>query len=136
MTRLLVTKEIENELDALDGTQPDLVDAAELLLESLYENLDLLGRLHAPSTYPLHTPVFEVKLFEEAQELKYNLYLLKFQNLDDYLATHRIFLGFNAQRDIYYALAITDRSHAYDTSHDVFRDLCNRYDKYRIPKIA
>lgn len=136
MTILVVTKEIEDELDELDRTQPDLVDAAELLLENLYENLDLLGRLHVPGTYPLHTPVFEVKLFKEAQQHKCNIYLLKFQELDDYLANHRIFLGFNAQRDIYYALAITHREHAYDTNHAAFRGLCNRYDQYRIPKIA
>lgn len=135
MTKLVVTKEIEGELDELDHAQPDLVDAAELLLENLYENLDLLGRLHVPNTYPLSTPIFEVKLFEEAQRRNYNIYLLKFNRLDEYLADHRIFLGFNAQRDIYYALAITHRFHAYDPNHPSFGSLCNRYDQYKIPQI-
>lgn len=136
MTSLVVTKAIEDEIDLLDATQPDLVDAAELLLESLYENLDLLERLHVPSTHPLHTPVFEVKQFAEALELGYNIYILKFQNLNGYLTDHRIFLGFNAQRDIYYALAITDRDHSYDTSHASFGSLVTRYEQYRIPKVA
>lgn len=136
MTKLVVTREIEEELDVLYGVQPDLADAAEVLLENLYDNLDLLGRLHVPSTHPLHTPIFEVKLFVEAHQGAYNIYILKFADLDGYPADHRIFLGFNAQRDIYYALAITHRAHAYDTSHPAYRQLLNRYEQYAIPKFA
>jgi hypothetical protein len=84
MVKLVVTKEYEDELDVLDRTQPDLVDAAELLVESLYEHSVLLDHLHDPSTYPLHTPVFEVKRFEEAMRLGYNVFILKFKDLDGF----------------------------------------------------
>ena len=137
MTKLVVTKEIEEEIDRLYEVQPDLADAVEVLLESLYEDLDLLERLHSPDTYPLHTPFFEVKIFIEARDNGYNIYFLKFKDLDNHgIIGYRIFLGFNAQRDIYYALALTDRDHAYDTSHHAYRNLCARYEQYRIPKIS
>lgn len=137
MIKLVVTKEIEDEIDLLYEVQPDFADAVEVLLESLYEDLDLLERLHSPDTYPLHTPFFEVKIFIEARNNGYNIYFLKFKDLDGHgIIKYRIFLGFNAQRDIYYALALTDRNHAYDTSHSAYRDLCTRYEQYRIPKIS
>ena len=136
MVRLVVTKEYEDELDVLDRIQPDLVDAAELLVESLYEDPVLLDHLHDPSSYPLHTPVFEIKRFEEAMRLGYNVFILKFKNLDGFPIDHRIFLGFNPQSDIFYVLAITDRDYSYDTNHPSFRDLGTRYDKYRLPQIT
>lgn len=136
MTRLRITKEIEDEIDALYLVQPDVADAAEVLLRNLYENLDLLGHLHEPSTYPLHTPVFEVKLFVEAQQSGYNIYSLKFKDLNGFLADHRMFLGFDAQHDIYYALALTHRSIAYDTNHDSYRQMLARYEQRAIPKIS
>lgn len=136
MTKLVVTKEIENEIDLLYEVQPDFADAVEILLESLYEDLDLLERLHSPDTYPLHTPFFEVKIFIEARDNGYNIYFLKFKDLDGHgVIGYRIFLGFNAQRDIYYALALTNRKHAYDTSQPAYRYLCHRYEQYGIPKI-
>jgi hypothetical protein len=136
MTRLRITKEIEDEIDALYLVQPDVADAAEVLLRNLYENLDLLGHLHEPSTYPLHTPAFEVKLFVEAQQSGYNIYSLKFKDLNGFLADHRMFLGFDAQHDIYYALALTHRSIAYDTNHDAYRQMLARYEQRAIPKIS
>lgn len=135
MTKLVITMEVEVDIDALYPVQPDVADAAEVLLKNLYENLDLLGHLHEPSTYPLQTPVFEVKLFVEAQKAGYNIYSLKFQDLNGFLADHRMFLGFNAQHDIYYALALTHRSIAYDTSHAAFGQMLARYEQRAIPKI-
>lgn len=136
MPRIVVTQDFDDEMDALDSTQPDVVDAAELLLESLDENRDLLERLHQPNTYPLHTPVFEVKRFGTAQKAGYNIFILKFQDLGGHLADHRILLGFHAQRDTFYALAITDRDYSYDHHHDAYRNLLHRYEKCGIPKYA
>ncbi|MDB5937937.1 MAG: hypothetical protein JWP77_301 [Polaromonas sp.] len=137
MTKLVVTKEIESEIDLLYESHPDFADAVEVLLESLYEDLDLLERLHTPTTYPFHAPFFEVKIFIEASGKGYNIYSLKFKDLHGHSNIgYRIFLGFNAQRDIYYALALTHRSYAYDTNHPAYRDLCHRYEQYRIPKIT
>lgn len=135
MSRLIIALEVEIEIDALYPLQPDVADSAEVLLRNLYENLDLLGHLHEPSTYPLQTPVFEVKIFIEAHKAGYNIYSLKFQDLNGYPADHRMFLGFNAQHDIYYALALTHRSIAYDTSHAAFRQMLYRYEQRAIPKI-
>lgn len=135
MTKLVITREVEVDIDALYPVQPDVADAAEMLLKNLYENLDLLLHLHEPSSYPLQTPVFEVKLFVEAQKAGYNIYSLKFQELNGFLADHRMFLGFNAQHDIYYALALTHRSIAYDTNHAAFGQMLARYEQRAIPKI-
>ena len=137
MTKLVITKEIEQDIDRLYLVQPDHADAAEVLLELLYEELDLLDFLHRPNTYPLHTPSFEVKIFRDAKDDGYNIYTLKFKDLNGYqVVGYRIFLGFNAQHDIYYALALTERAFAYDTDHPAYGDLCNRYEQCRIPKIA
>lgn len=136
MPRIVVTQDFDDEMDALDSTQPDVVDAAELLLESLYENRDLLERLLPPATHPLHTPAFEVKRFGTAQKAGYNIFILKFQDLDGHLADHRILLGYHGQRDTYYALAITDRDYSYDHHHDAYRNLLHRYEKCGIPKYA
>ena len=136
MTTLIVTKELEDELDVLQDEQPNLSDAAWLLLTALYENKDLLDHLHVPSTHPFHSPVFEVKLFSEAHQDGFNIYILKFKDLNDIPKDHRIFLGFNAQRDIYYGLAITDREYSYLTEHWAYRDLLARYEKCQIPKYA
>lgn len=136
MPRIVVTQDFDDEMDALDGTQPDVVDAAELLLESLDENRDLLERLHQPTTYPLHTPAFEVKRFGMAQKAGYNIFILKFQDLDGFATNHRILLGYHAQRDTYYVLAITDRDYSYDHHHDAYGNLLNRYEKCGIPKYA
>jgi hypothetical protein len=135
MTKLVITKDIEDDIDLLYETQPEVADVVEVLLESLYDDLDLLQSLHTPTTYPLHTPFFEVKIFAEALSNGYNIYFLKFKDLHDHaIIGYRLFLGFNAQRDIYYALALTDRAIAYDTHHPAYGDLCRRYDQCRIPK--
>lgn len=136
MPRIVVTQDFDDDMDALDGTQPDLVDAAEVLLESLYENRDLLERLHQPTTYPLHTPAFEVKRFAMAQKTGYNIFILKFQDLDGFATNHRILIGYHAQRDTYYVLAITDRDYSYDHHHDAYGNLLHRYEKCGIPKYA
>lgn len=136
MTTLIVTIEIEKEIDLLYAEQPDVADDIEILLENLFYDSDLLEQLHKPSTYHFHTPVFEVKIFTQAIKDSFNIYILKFQDLNGYLVNYRIFLGFNAQRDTYYALALTHRSYSYDTNHEAYRDLCYRYEQYGIPKIC
>lgn len=136
MTKLILTKELVEEIDTLYEAHPDFADAVEVLLENLYDNLDLLGRLHSPDTYPLHTPSFEVKIFKDAHADGYNIYSLKFKDLNGYANIgYRLFFGFNAQRDIYYALALTNRAFAYDPDHDSYGELCRRYEQCRIPKI-
>ena len=133
MTQIVITKEFEDELDVLDSTQPDVVDAAELLIENLYDDKDLLEVLYKPQVHHFETPVFEVKGFVAAQQLGYNIYTLKFKDLEGFQTDHRIFLGFHAQKDIFYVLAITPRSYCYDTKHTAFSDLVARYQQCSIP---
>lgn len=132
---IIVTKYLEDELDALDETDPDAVDAAEVLLEELYDNRHLLGKLHSPNSYPLHTPAFEIKYFEIAFQAGYRIYVLKFKDLNNRLPPYRIFLGYNTEADRYYALAITHRQHCYAPTHPAYGDLLNRYEQCRIPCI-
>lgn len=137
MTRLVITDEYEADVDRLYLTDANAADAVEILLQLLYEDLDLLGSLHNPDTYPFETPAFEVKNFIYAQQHGYLIFTLKFKDLNGFkVVSYRLFLGFNAQQDFYYALALTDRAFAYDPNHHAYGDLCNRYDKYRIPKIS
>jgi hypothetical protein len=133
MPSLILTPEIMEEIERLQTTDLEAAAAALLLLESLLDDPDLLEDLCVPENHYLHCPPFEVKRFGEAQRRGYNIYILKFLDEDGNLPRYRIFIGFNAQRSTYYALAITHRSNAYRPGDDAFRNLLHRYDQCDIP---
>lgn len=133
MPCLILTPEIMQEIVGLERTNMDAAAAAILLLESLQDDPDLLEDLCVPDNHYLHCPPFEVKRFGEAQRRGYNIYILKFLDEDGSLPSYRIFIGFNAQRSTYYALAVTNRSVAYRPGDDAFRHLLDRYEHCGIP---
>jgi hypothetical protein len=136
MTQLIVTPAFESDLDALDeGTDADrdAVDAAEVLIEELAGNLSVLADLFSPGLRADHDPLFEVKRFEEVWKTGYNILIFKYWDLFGALADYRIFVGYHALKDTYYALAITHRSIAYDNSSENFNTLLVRYQSCDIP---
>ena len=133
MYKLILTPEIMREIADLQKADMDAAAAALLLLESLQDDPDLLEDLCVPDNHYLHCPPFEVKRFGEAQKRGYNIYILKFLDDDGSLPSYRIFIGFNAQRSTYYALAVTNRNTAYHPGDDAFRHLLARYKQCDIP---
>ena len=133
MHKLILTPEIMREIADLQKADMDAAAAALLLLESLQDDPDLLEDLCVPDNHYLHCPPFEVKRFGEAQKRGYNIYILKFLDDDGSLPSYRIFIGFNAQRSTYYALAVTNRNTAYRPGDDAFRHLLARYKQCDIP---
>ena len=133
MYKLILTPEIMREIADLQKADMDAAAAALLLLESLQDDPDLLEDLCVPDNHYLHCPPFEVKRFGEAQKRGYNIYILKFLDDDGSLPSYRIFIGFNAQRSTYYALAVTNRNTAYHPGDDAFGHLLARYKQCDIP---
>ena len=137
MARLIVTKSFEQDLDALEATgiEADLnaVDAADVLVAELAGNPHMLQVLFKPGLRDGHDPLFEVKRFEKAWQEGRNILIVKYWDFLGALADYRIFLGYHAQKETYYVLAITDRTIAYDTSGDDYRRLLVRYDACDIP---
>ncbi len=137
MPRLVVTKYFEEDLNALEVTgQPadlEAVDAADVLVEELAGNLGVLESLFQPGLRPDHDPLFEVKRFEEAWNKGLNILIIKYWDFLGSLADYRIFVGYNAQKETYYVLAITHRAVAYDTGHTSFGRLLVRYESCHIP---
>ncbi len=133
MPSLILTPEIMQEIANLQSTDLEAAAAVLLLLESLQDDPELLENLCVPDNHYLYCPPFEVKKFGEAQKRGYNIYILKFLNKDGSLPSYRIFIGFNAQRSTYYALAVANRSIAYRPGDDAFRHLLARYEQCDIP---
>ena len=130
---LIVTKEVQNEIEALKKTNFDAAIAALLLLEALADDQDELEYLCTPGNRFQYTPGFEVKNFVLAQKQGFNINILKFCDEDGAQPRHRILVGFHAQRNTYYALAVTHRNVSYDQNSDEYRILRDRYNDYGIP---
>lgn len=137
MARLIVTHAFEADLDALEaaGTAAhlDAVDAAVVLLEELAGNLSVLSDLFRPGMRHNHDPLFEVKRFEQAWRNGFNVLILKYWDTFGSLADYRIFVGYHAQKETFYVLAITHRAIAYDVGDDAYNALLARYQSCNIP---
>lgn len=133
MPRLIVTQEIQDEIEALKLRDIDAAAAAVLLLQELASDQAMLEDLCVEKNHYFFTPPFEVKVFQVARKIGLNIYILKYRDLDGSLPSYRVLVGFDAQRSTYYALALTDRNTSSDHSSPAFRELRARYDKYSIP---
>lgn len=133
MASFILTRDLQGEIAALRGRDMLAAAAALLLVETLQDDDELLEYLCVPANHFLSAPPFEVKKFGQAQRRGYNIFILKFLDEADSLPSYRIFIGFHAQRGIYYGLAITHRSESYDPGADAFRHLLDRYTQCDIP---
>lgn len=133
MPALILTAEVRQGIADLKRHDIDAAAAALLLLESLQDDRELLEYLCVPDNHFLYCPPFEIKKFGEAQKRGYNIFILKFLDKYGSLPSYRIFIGFHAQRNTYYALAITHRSISYRSGDDAFRHLLDRYEQCGIP---
>ncbi|WP_439518487.1 hypothetical protein [Hydrogenophaga sp.] len=133
MARLIVTREIKDEIEALKHRDIDAAAQALLLLQELAGDQAKLEDLCVEHNHYLYDPPFEVKVLQNARKLGLNIYILKYREDDGSLPGYRILVGFDAQRSTYYALALADRNTSYDQGSAAFRELRARYDKYSIP---
>ncbi len=133
MPQILLCKEADDELDELYDTDEDAAAMFDLLIEELSQDQRMLDRLCVPANHYKYAPPFDVGLFIEARKLGKNIYRVKVRRDDGSLVPWRMFLGFHAQKDTYYVLAVTDREFSYDTNHPSFRSMLDRYDQAGIP---
>jgi len=130
---LIVTKEAQDEIAELERTDIDAAAAAQILVQELADDQDALEYLCVPGNHWSFAPPFEVKTFQLAILLGYNIFILKYRDAMGALPGHRILVGFAAQRNTYYVLAITSRDFAYDKTHHAFWELRRRYEQCDIP---
>lgn len=121
------------DIAALAQVDKDAAAAAAVLIQELRNDPLELEDLCIPGHRYTYRPAFECKRFVEAHRLGYNIYILKFRNLDDTQPGYRILIGYHAQKSNYYVLQVPDRSFAYNTSSPSFRQLCDRYENCGIP---
>ena len=133
MHALIVTRPAMADIAAIALVNKEAAAAAALLIQELRNDPVELEDLCVPGNRYTYKPAFECKHFAEAQRLGYNIYILKFRNLDDTQPGYRILIGYHAQKSNYYALQFPDSNFAYNTSSPSFRELCNRYEDCGIP---
>ena len=133
MHALIVTRTAMTDIAALAKVDKEAAAAAALLIQELRNDPLELEDLCVPGNRYTYKPAFECKRFSEAQRLGYNIYILKFRNLDDAQPGYRILIGYHAQKSNYYVLQVPDRDFAYDTRSSSFRQLCDRYEDCGIP---
>lgn len=133
MHALIVTRPAMADIAALALVDKEAAAAAALLIQELRNDPVELEDLCVPGNRYTYKPAFECKRFAEAQRLGYNIYILKFRNLNDTQPGYRILIGYHAQKSNYYVLQVPDRNFAYNTSSPSFRELCNRYEDCGIP---
>lgn len=133
MHALIVTGPAQADLAAMALGNKRAAATAALLIQELRNDPVELDDLCVIGNRYAYRPAFECKRFAEAQKLGYNIYILKFRNLDGSLPGYRILIGYHAQKSNYYVLQVPDRNFAYDTKSASFRELCRRYDECDIP---
>lgn len=134
MYSLVVTPEIQNEIEALKKSDIDAAATALILLDELAGDQWMLEGLCTRGNHFQYHPPFEAYAFELAKKHGYNIYILKFRDDDDgSLPGYRLLVGFHAQRSTYYALALAPRAEAYADGSDAYRTLRARYEHYGIP---
>lgn len=122
-----------DDIASLAKVDKEAAAAAALLIQELRNDPLELEDLCIPGYRYSYQPAFECKRFAEAQRLGYNIYILKFRNLDDTQPGYRILIGYHAQKGNYYVLQVPDRGFAYNTRSSSFRELCDRYEDCAIP---
>lgn len=136
MHALIITRQAAQEIAALAQTDKKTAAAAALLIQELCNDPVELENLCVPDNHYLYRPAFESKRFVQAQKMGYNIFILKFRNLDGSQPGYRILVGYHAQKSIYYVLQVPHRNFEYNTSSTEFRELCRRYDECGIPHYA
>lgn len=133
MSDLILLPEAVAELDALYETDEDAAALIDVLLESLWDDSDTLELLCRPRNHFTHEPPFECKRYGAMQSIGKNIYTIKVRDLAGALLPYRVLIGFHAQIDAYYVLAIANRKNAYDTNDQLFQTVLERYGRAGIP---
>ena len=138
MPSLSYSEELDRELDALSESHEDDVALIDALMEELSNDPLTLSSLTSgtPKWLSLYEPPFEIKRFASCWDSGRRVYLLKLYDTDGHLSDFRVFIGHDIQTDDYFVLSVQPRQTSYDTNSQAFRDLCDRYDRLRIPPIG
>ena len=130
---LVITPEVQNEIDRLFDEDEDAAAELLLLIERLQEDQPVLEELCVPGNRFRYDPSFEVKKFEAALKRGKNIYTVRYNLQDGSLAPYRLLIGYHAQNGTYYTLQVAARDSAYEVGSESFRELLHRYEQCGIP---
>lgn len=132
MSRLVVTDELSDELDALFETEEEMVGDIDFLLEQLVENIDVVHPpLFRSHNHYDHDPPFDITEVVKAKKQGYYVLRIKlWSSADGSLYNHRLMVGYDAKEDVFYALGIAKRNVAYDPRSPEWQALLDRYRHY------
>ncbi len=137
MAYLATIEEFEAELEALYATHQSVAELVDALIDELSDDEECLARLtdRVPNFLYMYAPPFEIKRFERAWNERRRIYTLKPYDEDGHKIDFRIFLGHDIETDEFFVLSILPRATCYDTSQPTYQQLCDRYDRTRIPAV-
>lgn len=135
MATLSYCEEVDAELDALSASHEDEVALIDALIEELAGDEETLASLtkEVPKWLYDYTPPFEVKRFAECWGTGRRVYLLKPYDEDGHLSDFRVFIGHDIDSDDFFVLSAQPRETSYDPTTPAFRNLCDRYDRLKLP---
>lgn len=133
MAELIPLQEAYDELDAIYEIDAAAAAQFDVLLEHLADDTDMLERLFRPANHYKYTPPFEIKIYGEMQKRGKNIFTIRVLDEDGALLPYRALMGYHAQIDTYYLLAVLQREIAYDTTDPAFRAVVERYEQAGIP---
>lgn len=133
MAGLIPLQGAYDDLDAIYEIDEAAAAQFDVLLEHLADDPDMLDRLFRPANHYQYAPPFEVKLYGEMQKRGKNIYAIRVLDEDGALLPYRALMGFHAQIDTYYLLAVLQREIAYDTTDPAFCTVMERYEQAGIP---
>ncbi len=133
MTGFILLQEACDEIDALYEADEAAAAMFDVLLEVLADDPEMLARLCLPNNHYTYTPPFEVKRYMDMQRRGKNIFTLKVRNEQGALLPYRMLIGYHAQIDTYYVLAVLHREIAYVTTDPIFTHVMARYEQAGIP---
>lgn len=127
-----MTDELSEELDALFETKEEMVGDIDFLLEQLVENIDVIHPpLFRAHNHYDHDPPFDITEVVIAKKQGYYILRIKlWSGADGSLYNYRLMVGYDAKKDILYALGITERRVAYDPGSAEWQILLDRYRRH------
>lgn len=127
-------RDAEEDLDRIYSENEDLGADIEAFLEEAKANQETLDNLTCKGYVHYGEPPFDVKEWEKAKRLKYNLRRIRMLWLDGPAAKYRIVYAFHPVEYRYYVLGIVDREFDYDLQHPRAKEILSAYDALGIPR--
>ena len=131
---IAVHDDAQADLDRIYEEDEDAAADIEVFLEEAKNNQETLDNLTRKGYVQYGDQPFDVKEWERAKRLKYNLWRLRLLWLGGAAAKYRIIYAFHPIEHRYYVLGIVERNFNYDPQHERSKQILAAYDLLDIPR--